>query len=394
MKRMRYFLLTVLMVGSLILASCSNEYANLEKYQFTKNSDLKLVYADEKKVIIEDGENLVLESKGNFYKLPTKVDLRKDEIIILLSTEGNYALTGKIDKDKFYDVNIVNLIKGNKLAVEYSAVKYMISSQYSLLPNEQYFAYVDKDEKDSDMTIKMVDLTTFKTYDVKVDMPVTNVIAVKNDSGYQIYFESLGKVYKKLNEGKPTFIANGYLLYVDENGNIYLYRNINIKTTKVYKIDKNKNEKEIASLDKPSLLVRKNGDVAAFITANDEEFKSYDMDLINLKTSKHTVISNASENLNYDIPLFYKRGNIAVIFYKEGKAEMIDTKNGNTMALKNFEKYVFPNSNMEFGFNIYENQTIGFNKIVQLKKQENSVKLLLVDANNKVLKTIAEQQLK
>ena len=393
MKRMRYFLLTVLMAGSLILASCSNEYANLEKYQFTKNSDLKLVYADEKKVIIEDGENLVLESKGNFYKLPTKLDLKKGKIITLLSTEGNYALTGEIDKDKFYDVNIVNLVKGSKITLDSSAIQYIISSKNSNMINEDYFAYVDKDEKDSDMTIKMVDLTTFKTYDVKVDMPVTNVIAVKKDSGYQIYFESLGKVYKKLNEGKPTFISNGYLLYVDENGNVYLYRNINIKTTKIYKIDKNNNEKEIASLDKPSLFEKINGDVVVFITANDKEFKSYDMDLINLKTSKHIVISNASENLNYDIPLFYKRGNIAVIFYKEEKAEMIDTKNGNRMALKNFKKYVLPNSNMEFGFNIYENQIIGFNKIVQLKKQENSVKLILVDADNKVLKTIAEKQL-
>ncbi|GAB6118746.1 hypothetical protein JCM16816_23430 [Thermoanaerobacter brockii subsp. lactiethylicus] len=72
MKRMRYFLLTVLIIGSLILASCSNEYTNLEEYQFTKNSDLKLVYADENKVIIEDGENLVLESKGEFLQTSHK----------------------------------------------------------------------------------------------------------------------------------------------------------------------------------------------------------------------------------------------------------------------------------------------------------------------------------
>ncbi|AIS53378.1 hypothetical protein TKV_c22490 [Thermoanaerobacter kivui] len=75
MKRMRYFLLTVLIVGSLILMSCSNEYANLEKYQFNKSSDPKLVYADENKVIINDGEDMVVESRGNFYRLPIKLNL-------------------------------------------------------------------------------------------------------------------------------------------------------------------------------------------------------------------------------------------------------------------------------------------------------------------------------
>ena len=73
MKKMRYFLLAVLMVASLILVSCSNEYANLEEYQFNKSSDPKLVYADENKVIINDGEDMVVESRGNFYRLPIKL---------------------------------------------------------------------------------------------------------------------------------------------------------------------------------------------------------------------------------------------------------------------------------------------------------------------------------
>ncbi|AEM79352.1 hypothetical protein [Thermoanaerobacter wiegelii] len=224
-------------------------------------------------------------------------------------------------------------------------------------------------------------MSAFKTYDVKVNMPVSNTIAVKVDKGYRIYFESLGKVYKKLNQEEPKFIANGYLLSVDGNGNIYLYRNINIKTTKIYRIDKNGNEKEMITFNEKTLLVRRCGDVVIFITAKDKDFKEYDMDLINLKTAKKTVIQNASPNLVYGLPLFSDRGNIALVFYKDKKSQMVE--NGKIAELKNFESHELPGTRMELGLNVYENLPIGFNKIVQLRKGGNSIKLLLVDVTTK-----------
>lgn len=387
MKKMRYFLLAVLMVASLILVSCSNEYANLEEYQFNKSSDPKLVYADENKVIINDGEDMVVESRGNFYRLPIKLNLGI-ESFILTSPSGKNALIGTIDKDGSNNIAIVNFFKGSKLTLDQGVIRYVISNFYSMLPSDYYFAYTNKGSE----TIKLVDLDALKIREVKVNVPVNDAIGVKRNTGYQIYFESSGKIYKKLEQEEPKLVTNGYLLSVDENSNVYFYRNINIKTTKIYKVDKNGREKEIALIDKPNELIKRGSEAVIFITAaTDKQFLENNIEFINLITGKRTALSG---NLNDVVPLLYDRGNIAIVFYRDGRAQIVDTRTGKIELIENFDKYVLSDLKMTLGLNVYKNYPIKFNKIVQLRKENDSIRLLLVDSHNKILKILAQQQLK
>lgn len=387
MKKMRYFLLAVLMVASLILVSCSNEYANLEEYQFNKSSDPKLVYADENKVIINDGEDMVVESRGNFYRLPIKLNLGI-ESFILTSPSGKNALIGTIDKDGSNNIAIVNFFKGSKLTLDQGVIRYVISNFYSMLPNDYYFAYTNKGSE----TIKLVDLDALKIREVKVNVPVNDAIGVKRNTGYQIYFESSGKIYKKLEQEEPKLVTNGYLLSIDENSNVYFYRNINIKTTKIYKVDKNGREKEIALIDKPNELIKRGSEAVIFITAaTDKQFLENNIEFINLITGKRTALSG---NLNDVVPLLYDRGNIAIVFYRDGRAQIVDTRTGKIELIENFDKYVLSDLKMTLGLNVYKNYPIKFNKIVQLRKENDNIRLLLVDSHSKILKILAQQQLK
>ncbi|AAM25634.1 hypothetical protein M2349_002634 [Caldanaerobacter subterraneus subsp. tengcongensis MB4] len=387
MKKMRYFLLAVLMVASLILVSCSNEYANLEEYQFNKSSDPKLVYADENKVIINDGEDMVVESRGNFYRLPIKLNLGI-ESFILTSPSGKNALIGTIDKDGSNNIAIVNFFKGSKLTLDQGVIRYVISNFYSMLPSDYYFAYTNKGSE----TIKLVDLDALKIREVKVNVPVNDAIGVKRNTGYQIYFESSGKIYKKLEQEEPKLVTNGYLLSVDENSNVYFYRNINIKTTKIYKVDKNGREKEIALIDKPNELIKRGSEAVIFITAaTDKQFLENNIEFINLITGKRTALSG---NLNDVVPLLYDRGNIAIVFYRDGRAQIVDTRTGKIELIENFDKYVLSDLKMTLGLNVYKNYPIKFNKIVQLRKENDNIRLLLVDSHSKILKILAQQQLK
>jgi len=387
MKRMRYFLLAVLMVASLILVSCSNEYANLEEYQFNKSSDPKLVYADENKVIINDGEDMVVESRGNFYRLPIKLNLGI-ESFILTSPSGKNALIGTIDKDGSNNIAIVNFFKGSKLTLDQGVIRYVISNFYSMLPSDYYFAYTNKGSE----TIKLVDLDALKIREVKVNVPVNDAIGVKRNTGYQIYFESSGKIYKKLEQEEPKLVTNGYLLSVDENSNVYFYRNINIKTTKIYKVDKNGGEKEIALIDKPNELIKRGSEAVIFITAaTDKQFLENNIEFVNLITGKRTALSG---NLNDVVPLLYDRGNIAIVFYRDGRAQIVDTRTGKIELIENFDKYVLSDLKMTLGLNVYKNYPIKFNKIVQLRKENDNIRLSLVDSHSKILKILAQQQLK
>ncbi|ERM90952.1 hypothetical protein O163_13100 [Caldanaerobacter subterraneus subsp. yonseiensis KB-1] len=387
MKRMRYFLLTVLIVGSLILASCSNEYTNLEEYQFNKSSDPKLVYADENKVIINDGEDMVVESRGNFYRLPIKLNLGI-ESFILTSPNGKNALIGTIDKDGSNNIAIVNFFKGSKLTLDQGVIRYVISNFYSMLPSDYYFAYTNKGSE----TIKLVDLDALKIREVKVNVPVNDAIGVKRNTGYQIYFESSGKIYKKLEQEEPKLVTNGYLLSVDENSNVYFYRNINIKTTKIYKVDKSGREKEIALIDKPNELIKRGSEAIIFITAaTDKQFLENNIEFVNLITGKRTALSG---NLNDVVPLLYDRGNIAIVFYRDGRAQIVDTRTGKIELIENFDKYVLSDLKMTLGLNVYKNYPIKFNKIVQLRKENDNIRLSLVDSHSKILKILAQQQLK
>ena len=387
MKKMRYFLLAVLIVGSLILASCSNEYTNLEEYQFSKSSDPKLVYADENKVIINDGDDMVVESRGNFYRLPIKLNLGI-ESFILTSPSGKNALISTIDKDGSNNIAIVNFFKGSKLTLDQGVIRYVISNFYSMLPSDYYFAYTNKGSE----TIKLVDLDALKIREVKVNVPVNDAIGVKRNTGYQIYFESSGKIYKKLEQEEPKLVTNGYLLSIDENSNVYFYRNINIKTTKIYKVDKNGREKEIALIDKPNELIKRGSEAVIFITAaTDKQFLENNIEFINLITGKRTALSG---NLNDVVPLLYDRGNIAIVFYRDGRAQIVDTRTGKIELIENFDKYVLSDLKMTLGLNVYKNYPIKFNKIVQLRKENDSIRLLLVDSHNKILKILAQQQLK
>ncbi|WP_052877876.1 hypothetical protein [Thermoanaerobacter wiegelii] len=221
-------------------------------------------------------------------------------------------------------------------------------------------------------------------------MPVSNVIGEKIGDQCQIYFDSLGKVYKKVGEGTPQFISKGYLLAL-EGEDVYFYRNINVGTTKVYKVSKNGLEKEIATLEGRSSLIRRTDHVVAFVSFLEDQAEkiNYDLVIVNLKGSKSTIISQDSKKLAYDIPFFYKDGDVAIVYYTDGETEMIDTRNGNKIILSNFEKYVFPDSHREFGFNFLKNYPIDFNKILQIKKGKGKVEILLVDAHNNILKALA-----
>lgn len=108
-------------------------------------------------------------------------------------------------------------------------------------------------------------------------------------------------------------------------------------------------------------------------------------------TGKRTTLSG---NLNDVVPLLYDRGNIAIVFYRDGRAQIVDTRTGKIELIENFDKYVLSDLKMTLGLNVYKNYPIKFNKIVQLRKENDSIRLLLVDSHNKILKILAQQQLK
>ena len=306
----------------------------------------------------------------------------------MTSPSGKNALIGTIDKDGSNNIAIVNFFKGSKLTLDQGVIRYVISNFYSMLPSDYYFAYTNKGSE----TIKLVDLDALKIREVKVNVPVNDAIGVKRNTGYQIYFESSGKIYKKLEQEEPKLVTNGYLLSVDENSNVYFYRNINIKTTKIYKVDKNGREKEIALIDKPNELIKRGSEAVIFITAaTDKQFLENNIEFINLITGKRTALSG---NLNDVVPLLYDRGNIAIVFYRDGRAQIVDTRTGKIELIENFDKYVLSDLKMTLGLNVYKNYPIKFNKIVQLRKENDNIRLLLVDSHSKILKILAQQQLK
>ncbi|WP_052877877.1 hypothetical protein [Thermoanaerobacter wiegelii] len=83
MKKVIYFLSVILISALLILTSCSDKYSHLQKYQFKSDSDPEFIYATSEKAILEDRGNIILEEKGNFYKLPVELKLERDNVLFL-----------------------------------------------------------------------------------------------------------------------------------------------------------------------------------------------------------------------------------------------------------------------------------------------------------------------
>ncbi|MEW9082600.1 hypothetical protein [Caldanaerobacter subterraneus] len=139
-------------------------------------------------------------------------------------------------------------------------------------------------------------------------------------------------------------------------------------------------------------MIKRGSEAVIFITAaTDKQFLENNIEFINLITGKRTALSG---NLNDVVPLLYDRGNIAIVFYRDGRAQIVDTRTGKIELIENFDKYVLSDLKMTLGLNVYKNYPIKFNKIVQLRKENDNIRLSLVDSHSKILKILAQQQLK
>lgn len=369
MKAKLYFLI-ILTVLSFFFVSCSD--VKLDRYCFNKSSDPILLYVDNGKIILNDGDNVVLEREGKLYKIPNiSYDFRKDDVVFLPSCDGNYAIIGNIDNPY-----VVNLNDGSKTEIDKDIILYT-TKYYPWSADNKFLTLAEGN------TIKIVDLRTLKTNTKNLDVEAQNAICI----GSLLYFESKGKIYKIANDSQPQFITNGYLLSVDDKYNIYLYRNLNMKETKIYKVDKHGSEKEIAYIDEPVIYNRIYGNLFIAMTKGDKGVGYADYELINLKTSKHITIKNGSGNIDV-FPVLSRNGDISIKFVSSDYTELIDTRDGTSKILKNFIPYT--DSDRKFSIDIYRNIPLDLNEIVQIKKDENGFSIVLVDADNKKNKTIAD----
>ncbi|MGB9779366.1 hypothetical protein [Caldanaerobacter sp.] len=393
MKRYLLFL-SVLFIFSSLLTSCAvsdDTFKKLEKYHFTANSDPTIIYATSDRVLLRDKGELVLEYRGNFYKLPVSIDDSKDGFITAVTE--NIVIAGKIENGRIESLHLIDVISGKRMELKEEVLKYLDAPFYSTkFSNDNYFAYINQPRIDK--VINVIDLKNFREFTVDVNTPVYYAVALKENSGYAIYFENSDGIYRKIASTPPEKFTYGHLIDANNEGIVYIYRTEG-SITKVYKVQKDKNIKEIAEINGRIFPLRKDKDAISFLVNEDISSNRFDsMVIVNLKAEKKIEINNVYQNLLIDEPLFYDDGSVALIFHKDKGTEMINTANGQSTFLENFDKIKIKELNIDFPLDLQRNYPLSYGKILKVVKTKDSIKLSLVDEKNRPLKVVATYNLK
>lgn len=259
------------------------------------------------------------------------------------------------------------MISGKKMELKEDALRYLDTPFYSTkFPNDNYFAYTS--QPGMNKVINIIDLKNFEEFTVDMNIPVYYAVALKENSGYTIYFESSDGIYQKIGNKPPEKFTYGHLIDVNNEGTVYIYRNEEL-ITKVYKVQKDKNIKKIAEIKGRIFPLRKDKDAVSFLISENISSGRFDsMAIINLRAEKEIRINDVYQNLLIDEPLFYDGGSVALIFYKDKGAEMINTTNGQSAFLENFDKIQIKELNIDFPLDIRRNYPVSYGKILKIVK--------------------------